>query len=92
MTFKNINFLFIALKHCLPMYPMNIESMMGDGAAKIRQVIMYCITLILIPHTHTWTEALAEHEMGTKKCLDTCQCKIKFVLTFSKNELGIYPS
>ena len=28
----------------------------------------------------------AEHDIRTEKCLDICQHKIKFVLTFAKND------
>ena len=30
--------------------------------------------------------SLTEHEIKTEKCLDTCQYKIKFALTFSRND------
>ena len=30
-----------------------------------------------------------EHEIRNEKCLDTCQHKIKFVLTFAKNNLTL---
>ena len=32
----------------------------------------------------TW--CITEHEIRTEKCSDTCQHKIKFVLTFSRND------
>ena len=31
----------------------------------------------------------AEHEIRTEKCLDVCQHNIKFVLTFTKNDLTL---
>ena len=36
-------------------------------------------------HTHMYTG----HEMRTEKCSDMCQHKIKFVLTFAKNDLTL---
>ena len=30
-----------------------------------------------------------EHEIRTEKCLDTCHHKMKFVLTFTKNDLTL---
>ena len=35
------------------------------------------------------TRAYAELEIRTEKCSDTCQPNIKFVLTFTKNDLTL---
>jgi len=45
---------------------------------------------LLTAYTHRLRlqEALAERETGNKKCLDTCQGKIKFVLTFTSQSLN----
>ena len=32
----------------------------------------------------------AEHDIRSEKCSDTCQYKIKFVLTFGKNDQTLY--
>ena len=37
---------------------------------------------------NTWTNS-PEHEIRTEKCSDTCHHKMKFVLTFTKNDLTL---
>jgi len=43
----------------------------------------------LPPQKFCSIQYFAEHETGTEKYLDTCQCKIKFVLTFAKNDYAL---
>ena len=47
-------------------------------------VCTYVIHLFHVLHVYS-----TEHEIRTEKCLDTCQHKIKFVLTFAKNDLTL---
>ena len=46
-------------------------------------VCMCCMCVYVLCVCH------AEHEIRTEKCSDTCQHKIKFVLTFSKKRSDI---
>ena len=46
--------------------------------------------IVFIMHsTSTFSKLNARHEIKTNKCSDTCQYKIKFVLTFIKNDLTL---
>ena len=57
----------------------------------VMYVRTYICTSSLVIYVYVFIRAChnREHEIRAEKCSDTCYCKMKFVLTFTKNNLTL---